>query len=218
MVIPLISLMALWAYAATSTIGGAFAQRAYDTENSATGGPDSALLDQLIQERTLTYIWMSSGRRASPAAMDKQRPLTDAAIAGFRGQAVAAAGSALSASTRQDLTPLSARLDSLAGIRTAADKGTMSPLAVFGAYNAIVDAEFQFFRGEAVISDGPISLYQEGAANIDGGQAGSSSSGARPRSSAERWPPAARCRPPPATSSPRTSTTSGCSSRMRSHR
>ena len=63
MVIPLISLMALWAYAATSTIGGAFAQRAYDTENSATGGPDSALLDQLIQERTLTYIWMSSGRR-----------------------------------------------------------------------------------------------------------------------------------------------------------
>ena len=170
MVIPLISLIALWAYAATSSIGGAFAQRAYDTENSATGGPDSTLLDQLIQERTLTYIWMSSGRRASPAAMDKQRPLTDAAIAGFRA-GVAAAGSALSQSTREDLTPVSAKLNSLAGIRTAADKGTMSPLAVFGAYNAIVDAEFQFFRGEAVISDGPISLYQEGAANIDGGQA-----------------------------------------------
>ena len=170
MVIPLISLIALWAYAATSSIGGAFAQRAYDTENSATGGPDSALLDQLIQERTLTYIWMSSGRRASPAAMDKQRPLTDAAIAGFRA-GVAAAGSALSQSTRQDLTPLSAKLNSLAEVRSAADKDTMSPLAVFQAYNAIVDAEFQFFRGEAVISDGPISLYQEGAANIDAGQA-----------------------------------------------
>jgi signal transduction histidine kinase len=170
MVIPLISLIALWAYAATSTIGGALAQRAYDKENSATGGPDSALLDQLIQERTLTYIWMSGGRGASAAAMDKQRPRTDAAIVGFRA-GVAAAGSALSASTRQDLTPLSEKLTSLAGIRTAADKGTMSPLAVFGAYNAIVDADFQFFRGEAVISDGPISLYQEGAANIDGGQA-----------------------------------------------
>jgi signal transduction histidine kinase len=170
MVIPLISLIALWAYAATSSIGGAFAQRAYDRENSATGAPDSALLDQLIQERTLTYIWMSSGRRASPAAMDKQRPLTDAAIAGFRA-GVVAAGGALSQSTRQDLTPLSAKLNSLAGIRAAADKGTMSPLTVFQAYNAIVDAQFQFFRGEAVISDGPISLYQEGAANIDGGQA-----------------------------------------------
>jgi signal transduction histidine kinase len=170
MVIPLISLIALWTYAATSTIGGALAQRAYDKENSATGGPDSALLDQLIQERTLTYIRMSGGRGASPAAMDKQRPRTDAAIVGFRA-GVAAAGSALSASTRQDLTLLSAKLNSLARIRTAADKGTMSPLAVFGAYNAIVDADFQFFRGEAVISDGPISLYQEGAANIDGGQA-----------------------------------------------
>jgi signal transduction histidine kinase len=170
MVVPLISLIALWAYAATSTIGGAFAQRAYDTENSATGGPDSALLDQLIQERTLTYIWMSSGRRASPAAMDKQRPVTDAALVAFRA-GVAAAGGALSQSTRQDLTPLSAKLNSLAGIRTAADKATMSPLAVFQAYNAIVDAQFQFFRGEAVISDGPISLYQEGDANIDGGQA-----------------------------------------------
>jgi signal transduction histidine kinase len=170
MVVPLISLIALWAYAATSTIGGAFAQRAYDKENSATGGPDSALLDQLIQERTLTYVWMSSGRRASPAAMDKQRPLTDAALAGFRA-GVAAAGSALSQSTRQDLTPLSVKLNSLAGIRNAADNASLSPLAVFQAYNAIVDAEFQFFRGEAVISDGPISLYQEGAANIDGGQA-----------------------------------------------
>ena len=66
MVIPLISLIALWAYAATSTIGGAFAQRAYDNENSATGGPDSALLDQLIQERTLTYIWMSAAAARHP--------------------------------------------------------------------------------------------------------------------------------------------------------
>ena len=72
-------------------------------------------------------IWsVSSGRRASPAAMDKQRPLTDAALVAFRA-GVAAAGSALSASTRQDLTPLSAQLNSLAGIRTAADVSRMTP-------------------------------------------------------------------------------------------
>jgi signal transduction histidine kinase len=170
MVIPLISLIALWAYAATSTIGGAFAQRAYDKENNATGGPGSTLLDQLIQERTLTYVWMSTGRRASPAEVDKQRPLTNAAVTGFRA-GVAAAGGALSESSRQNLTPLSAKLDSLAGIRSAADGGTMSPLAVFQAYNSIVDAQFQFFRSEAVVPNGSISLYQEGAANIDAGQA-----------------------------------------------
>ena len=170
MVIPLISLTALWAYAATSTIGAALAERAFDTENNATGGPDSALLGQLMQERTLTYVWLSAGRLTSPAAVDKQRPLTNAAIAGFQA-GVAAAGGALSALPRQNLTPLLAKLNSLAGIRAAADSGTMPPLAVFQAYSAIIDAEFQFFRSEAVVPNGSIPLYQEGAANIDAGQA-----------------------------------------------
>jgi signal transduction histidine kinase len=170
MVIPLISLIALWTYAATSTVGGAFAQRAYDTENKDTGGPGQALLVQLVQERTLTYVWLSTGHRASPTAVDKQRLLTDAAIAKFRA-GVAAAGGALSQPTRQNLTLLYARLNTLSGIRDAADNGTMTPLAVFQAYNAIVDEEFQFFRSEAVVPNGSISLYQEGMANIDAGQA-----------------------------------------------
>src|SRR3984957_13077081 len=163
MVIPLISLVALWAYAATSTIGGAFAQRAYDTENRDTGGPGQALLLQLVQERTLTYVWLSTGRKSSPAAMEGQRAATDAAIAKFRS-GVAAAGGALSQLTRQDLTLLFAKLNSLGGIRaaasTAASTAAMGPLAVFQAYNAIVDADFQFFRSEAVVPNGSIALYQ----------------------------------------------------------
>ena len=82
--LPLLSLVALWAYAATSTIGGALAQRAYDRENNTTGGPDTVLLHQLIAERTLTYVWLSSGHGASRAAVDKQRPLTDAAVTALR--------------------------------------------------------------------------------------------------------------------------------------
>jgi hypothetical protein len=170
MVIPLISLIALWAYAATSTIGGAFAQRAYDTENKDTGGPGQALLLQLVQERTVTYVWLSTGSKSSPAAMEGQRAATDAAIAEFRS-GVAAAGGALSQLTRQDLTLLFARLNSLGGLRAAANNAAVGPLAVFQAYNAIVDADFQFFRSEAVVPNGSISLYQEGAANIDAGQA-----------------------------------------------
>jgi signal transduction histidine kinase len=170
MVIPLISLIALWAYAATSTVGGALAQRAYNTENRDTGGPGQALLVQLVQERTQTYIWLSTGRRTSAAAVDAQRARTVAAITAFRA-GVAAAGGALSALTRQNLAVLFAKLNQLGAIRAAADTGAMQPLAVFQAYNAIVDADFQFFRSEAVIPDGSISLYAEGEANIDAGQA-----------------------------------------------
>jgi signal transduction histidine kinase len=170
MVIPLISLIALWAYAATSTVGGALAQRAYDTENRDTGGPGQALLIQLVQERTQTYIWLSTGRRTSAAAVDAQRTRTGAAITAFRA-GVAAARGALSALTRQNLAVLFAKLNQLGGIRAAASTGAMGPLAVFQAYNAIVDADFQFFRSEAVIPGGSISLYAEGEANIDAGQA-----------------------------------------------
>jgi hypothetical protein len=84
---------------------------------------------------------------------------------------VSAAGGALTSVTRSNLTPLYAKLGTLGVVRAAADKGAMSPLAVFQAYNAVVDAEFQFLRSQAVIPNGSIALYQEGDANIDGGQA-----------------------------------------------
>jgi hypothetical protein len=216
MVIPLISLIALWTYTATSTIGGAFAQRAYDTENNDTGGPGQVLLVQLVQERTLTYVWLSTGRRASPAAIAGQRAATDAAITKFRA-GVAAAGGALSQLTRQNLTLLFAKLGSLDGIRAAAADGTTPPLTVFQAYNAIVDTDFQFFRSEAVVPNGSISLYQEGAANIDAGRA-LELVGREAALVGGSLPPAARCPRPPATCSPRPSTTSGSSNRTRSRR
>ena len=102
--------------------------------------------------------------------MDKQRPLTDAAVTALRS-GVRAAGGALTPVTRSNLTPLYAKLGTLGAVRAAADNGTMSPLAVFAAYNAVVDAEFQFLRSQAVIPNGSITLHQEGEANIDGGQA-----------------------------------------------
>ena len=102
--------------------------------------------------------------------MVKQWPLTDAAVAALRA-GVAAAGGTLGQVQRQNLTPPYTKLNSLARLRAAAGNDTMSPLAVFQAYNAIVDAEFQFLRSQAEIPNGSIALYQEGVANIDGGQA-----------------------------------------------
>src|ERR1700730_7665970 len=112
LVIPLISLIALWAYAATSTVGGAIAQRNYDTENKDTGAPGQAMLVQLVQERAQTFIWLSTDRRASSAGLNAQRALTDAAIATFRA-GTAAAGGALSPVSRQNLAMLSGKLNPL---------------------------------------------------------------------------------------------------------
>src|SRR5580692_5925225 len=99
LVIPLLSLIALWAYAAVSTVGGAIANQNDNTLNQEVGGPIAALVGSLQTEGADTFVWQSAhalyqsthGRlpasaveamHASQAAMDGQRPRTDAAIAG----------------------------------------------------------------------------------------------------------------------------------------
>ena len=101
LVIPLLSLIALWAYAAVSTVGGAIANQNDNTLNQEVGGPIAALVGALQTEGADTFVWQNShalyqsahghlpakaveAMNASKAAMDAQRPRTDAAIAGFR--------------------------------------------------------------------------------------------------------------------------------------
>ena len=87
LVIPLLSLIALWAYAAVSTVGGAIANQNDNTLNQLIGAPIAALAQALETERADTFVWQSAharyqsrspaarrGDAASAAAMDAQRP------------------------------------------------------------------------------------------------------------------------------------------------
>jgi hypothetical protein len=65
LVLPLISLIALWAYAAASTVGGAIAKRNADALNKDVGGPLQVLGEQLAAERADTFAWQSA-RSARP--------------------------------------------------------------------------------------------------------------------------------------------------------
>src|SRR6266700_592474 len=92
LVIPVVSLIALWAYAASTTVGGALAKRNSDTVNKDIGGPTQALFTQLTQERALTFVWQSVHGRMPHAGLDAQRTHTDAAVAAFRTAAATASG------------------------------------------------------------------------------------------------------------------------------
>jgi signal transduction histidine kinase len=170
LIIPLISLVALWGYAASISVGNAIAKQNYDTQNTDTGAPSQALLVQLVQERLQTFVWLSTGRLAPRAGMDAQRKRTDAAIARFRVGADAASG-ALSPEARQDLSASVGQLGRLSRNRSAIDGGTVPALAAFQAYNGIVDSLFQFFQVEAAVSNIPIATYQQAEGNLDGGRA-----------------------------------------------
>src|SRR5882724_6594185 len=68
--VPLVSLVALWAFAASVTVPGAISDHNYNVNSVALTGPDIATLTtQLSTEQQQTYIWLLSGRQAPKAAL-----------------------------------------------------------------------------------------------------------------------------------------------------
>ena len=80
LILPLISLIALWVYAASTTLGETFAKRTADSINHQVGGPTEQMIVQLQAERTATFTWQSTNPRPSEKALAAQRALTDQAV------------------------------------------------------------------------------------------------------------------------------------------
>ena len=168
--IPLISLIALWGYAATGTIGSVIGKRNSDTVNQDVGGPAQALLVQLAQERADTFAWQNAHGRMPRTGLDTQRAHTDAAVSAFSAGAAAAAGAETTVS-RPGIDAMSREMGQLSQIRAGIDDGTAQPLAAFQAYNGLVNSFFPFARGSLTSPDGSLPLYQQGEAVIDEAQA-----------------------------------------------
>ncbi len=62
-IVPLASLIGLWAFAASVTVTSAIREHNFKTENTLYGGSAQGLGTQLGQERLLSYEYLSSGRR-----------------------------------------------------------------------------------------------------------------------------------------------------------
>jgi len=167
LVIPVISLVALWGFAASVTVGDEFAKRNYDTLNKTFANAGESLIANLARERALSFAWLSSGGRMPRTALDAQRNSTDAAIPVFRRQALSGpATSALDTAAKNDLAALLAQVARLPRIRSAIDAQAMSALDAFQAYDSVADAHFRFFTDMATLND--ISIYRQGETNLDG--------------------------------------------------
>ena len=170
--VPLVSLIALWGYAATGTIESVIGKQNSNTVNKEFGGPGQALLLQLAQERADTFAWQNAHGLMPRTSLDAQRARTDAAVSAFKaGAAAAAAAGAETAVSRPGIEALSSEMGQLGQIRAGVDTGTTQPLAAFQSYNGLVDAFFPFARGSLTSPDGSLPLYQQGEAVIDEAQA-----------------------------------------------
>src|SRR6266436_3666380 len=114
--VPLVSLVALWGFAASITVSNAVADHEYNVSAAAIASGVRALTVELPQERAQSYLWLISGRTISNAsllatrkAVDEGIPVARAALHTEQGQ--------LSAESRSELNTLFAELGQLGKTR-----------------------------------------------------------------------------------------------------
>jgi signal transduction histidine kinase len=167
-VVPLVSLVALWGFAASVTLLNALREHQFNTENQRYGLQAQALVLQLAQERSAVFVWLSSKHPEPASKLAGQLDMTDRAIAGFQRQvhtgnnmSVPQAGHALAIFDKA--------LGGIDTIRAKAVAGRISALGAFEAYNTIMDDQFRVF-GSLIEVDNS-SIYRQASASLTAGRA-----------------------------------------------
>jgi signal transduction histidine kinase len=166
--VPLVSLLALWGFAASITVSSAISDHKYNASATAIASGVRSLTVELPQERVQSYLWLLSGRTSSNASVLATRKAVDKGIPVARA-ALSAEQSQLSAASRSAQSTLFNQIAQLGKIRAAIDAGTMSPSAAFAAYSTIVDDLYSFF--DSAIQDRGASLTGVSVGAADSGYA-----------------------------------------------
>ncbi|WP_436758791.1 nitrate- and nitrite sensing domain-containing protein [Streptosporangium sp. V21-05] len=158
LLLPLLSLSALWGFVLNLTVGDGIALLRANTFYQTVGVTSTELGLQLQAERTLASVAISS--RVLTSGMGEQRARTDRAVEGFRG--AAAGDHSDSPELGKSLDELVRQLDRLPSVRSGVDSGQHSRLGVLSNYNQILDAVFQVYDQMVAVPD--LSIFQQAAA------------------------------------------------------
>ncbi len=164
-VVPLVSLTALWGFAASTTIANAVSDHYYNQGVSIITNGFSSLTAGLPQERAQSYLWLSSGRATPNTALLAARKVVDQGIPAARA-AVAPARDQLSDQSKADLSAMFGDLDQIGRIREQVDAGTMTPVEAFGAFTQIIDKQWQFYFAGSKANGSPFADISIGSTDM----------------------------------------------------
>ena len=75
--VPLVSLVGLWAFAASITVNSAISDHNYNVSIAAINSGEKELTVELPTEQQQTYLWLVTGRKTSEAPLLATRKLVD---------------------------------------------------------------------------------------------------------------------------------------------
>jgi signal transduction histidine kinase len=160
LLVPLVSLVAIWVYAADLTGRAALAQRKYHTLNDQFAASGQGLLVELGKERQASVVYLSGPRKAesTPQTLTAQRARLDKAVATFRRTSTSdAARGATTAEMRSRVSDALKALGGLGELRAAVDGRTIDRLTAVNDYSSMVDVLHRLYDSLIVIDDA--SLY-----------------------------------------------------------
>ena len=169
LVVPLVSLVALWAFAASITLGNALHEHNYNRLVALSAAPTDELANQVSQERQQTFTWLSTNPRPPAARLAATRDRTNAAVAAYR-RLVQQTRGLRPASAEGAQATLMTLLSRLPEIRGAIDSAALNPAAAFGAYSNIMNAIFAVYSASEQVNN-DLSVDKQTDASLDAAQA-----------------------------------------------
>ena len=163
--VPLVSLVALWAFATSITVPAAIADHNYNVSTTALDSSAVSIVTyELPTERAQTYLWLLSNRTTSNAALLATRKIVDQSLPAAE-IALQSEDGLLSPASKAVLHTLLTDLQGLGSLRQSVDDGSLAPIAAFQAYSNIIDAQFQsYYTGtqsrDAVDAAGSVGALQ----------------------------------------------------------
>ncbi|GAB2870882.1 nitrate- and nitrite sensing domain-containing protein [Actinoallomurus bryophytorum] len=154
LIVPLVSLSTLWAFAASITLGDGLNLRHVNAIQDHLGYPSGALGSALEQERRLSLVFLGSKADGDRAAMESGRLVTDRQAEQFRRLAVdQSTQKVISPQAREWTKEILQYLDNLPARRKAVDAAGVTRSQTFTRYTTIITTVNQLQASLATLSD-----------------------------------------------------------------
>ncbi|WP_248963045.1 sensor histidine kinase [Sphaerisporangium perillae] len=162
LLLPLLSLSALWGFVLNLTVGDGIALLRSNTIYQSAGVTSTDLGLQIQAERSISAAVLST-KFDDQNRLATQRHTTDMSLAKFRAAAMAEdTQGALNDLTKTAITSLLDELEHLPSIRASVDTAQSSRLDVTQSYNRIMDALFAVYTRMASVPD--LTMFEQASA------------------------------------------------------
>jgi signal transduction histidine kinase len=168
--VPLVALLALWAFATVLTSGPAINLLSARTLVTRINNPGQVLVSELQRERRLSVEFLATPGPVTPALV-AQRAATDRAVAAFRQSAGShEVASKANAALHARLEQMFLDLNTLPSQRLHVDRREVDAVGAQGIYNETMDAAFEMFAALATFGDENVDREIDALSTVGEGQ------------------------------------------------